>query len=466
MSEENIEKNQERFEHKVETEKAFDAGKGLTEETIKAISEDKDEPEWMKERRLKAFRHFEKRPMPNWGPDLSELDFEEISHYVRPDAEQSDDWEDVPENIKETFDKLGIPEAEKKALSGVGAQFESQVVYQNMKEEWEEKGVIFMDMDKAVQEHPELVKEYFMTKCVPPQDNKFAALHGAVWSGGSFVYVPENVEVEIPVQAYFRMNQKGMGQFEHTLIIAEKGSQVHYIEGCSAPQYTRSNLHAGCVEVFVKEDAHVQYSTVQNWSKNTYNLNTKRAKVESDGVMEWISGSMGSKVTMLYPSSHLNGEGARANHITIGFAGEGQDIDTGAKVVHNAPNTKSTIESKSISQGDGRTNYRGLVRVPKGSHGSSVSIECDALMFSKEATSDTEPYIEIKEDDVEMAHEATVGRIGDEEIHYLMSRGIEEEEAKEMIVRGFIEPIAKELPLEYAVELNRLIELEMEGSLG
>ena len=466
MSNENIEKNQERFEHKVEADNAYDAGKGITEETIKNISEDKNEPEWMKKRRLKAFRHFKKRPMPDWGPDLSELDFEEISHYVRPDAEQSDDWEEVPEEIKDTFDKLGIPEAEKEALSGVGAQFESQVVYQNMKEEWEEKGVIFCDMDKAVQEHPQIVKEYFMTKCVPPQDNKFAALHGAVWSGGSFVYVPEGVEVEIPVQAYFRMNQKGMGQFEHTLIIAEKGSKVHYIEGCSAPQYTKSNLHAGCVEVYVKEDAHVQYSTVQNWSKNTYNLNTKRAKVQGDGVMEWISGSMGSKVTMLYPSSHLNGEGARANHITIAYAGDGQNIDTGAKILHNAPNTKSTIESKSISQGTGRSNYRGLVRVPKGSDGSQISVECDALMFSEDATSDTEPYIEINEDDVEMAHEATVGRIGDEEIHYLMSRGIEEEEAKEMIVRGFIEPIAKELPLEYAVELNRLIELEMEGSLG
>ena len=827
MSNENIEKNQERFEHKVETNNAFDAGKGLTEETVRKISEDKDEPEWMLKRRLKAFRHFKKRPMPDWGPDLSELDFEEISHYVRPDTEQSDDWDEVPEEIEETFDKLGIPEAEKEALSGVGAQFESQVVYQNMKEEWEEKGVVFCDMDKAVQEHPEKVREYFMTKCVPPQDNKFAALHGAVWSGGSFVYVPEGVEVEIPVQAYFRMNQKGMGQFEHTLIIAEENSQVHYIEGCSAPQYTQSNLHAGCVEVYVKEDAHVQYSTVQNWSKNTYNLNTKRAKVQSDGVMEWISGSMGSKVTMLYPSSHLNGEGARANHITIAYAGDGQNIDTGAKILHNAPNTKSTIESKSISQGTGRSNYRGLVRVPEGSEGSQISVECvpgsskvqtsdgmeeiqdieleeevlthrgsyeevqaiskrdydgkvfsvkpagaseplvltpehpvrvverdnyprknekfeaewtkpsdiekgdyiaiprpkiddcmseealdveysyygskkaeslahkkstveklagyylaegctsgdyrvhfsfnsdekgmveetvesltdiagdcsvredkenctevyaddsmlkqfmqrfgkgnsekripsgfmneeslrkiiprmfegdgtfreddnrihytttskelseqiklalayfgipanivrrdqegrkpafivnisgmsvkafvetfdidyqyeernedrrsshvtedeifypvrevkekefngevynldvkkessytvegisvhncDALMFSDEATSDTEPYIEIKEDDVEMAHEATVGRIGDEEIHYLMSRGIEEEEAKEMIVRGFIEPIAKELPLEYAVELNRLIELEMEGSLG
>ncbi|MFP4038695.1 MAG: Fe-S cluster assembly protein SufB [Candidatus Nanohaloarchaea archaeon] len=463
---EEIRKNQERFNHVTSTKKAFDAGKGLTEETVRKISEDKDEPEWMLEKRLEAFRHFKKRPMPSWGPDLSELDFEEISHYVRPDAEQAEDWDEVPEEIEETFDKLGIPEAEKEALSGVGAQFESQVVYQNMKEEWEEKGVIFMDMDKAVQEHPDLVKEYFMNRCVPPQDNKFAALHGAVWSGGSFVYVPEGVEVEIPVQAYFRMNQKGMGQFEHTLIVAEENSTIHYIEGCSAPQYTKSNLHAGTVEVFVKENAHVQYSTVQNWSKNTYNLNTKRAKVAENGVMEWISGSMGSKVTMLYPSSHLNGEGARANHITIGYAGDGQNIDTGAKVVHNAPNTKSTIESKSITQGDGRTNYRGLVRVPEGSHGSKVSIECDALMFSEEATSDTEPYIEVQEDDVEMAHEATVGRIGDEEIHYMQSRGIDEEEAKEMIVRGFIEPIAKELPLEYAVELNRLIQLEMEGSLG
>ncbi len=461
-----VEKNQERFDHKVDSEPAYDSGKGLSEEIIEEISEQKDEPEWMKKKRLKAYRHFKKRPMPDWGPDLSGIDFEEITAFIKPDAEQSNDWDEVPDEIRETFDKLGIPEAERDALSGVGAQYDSEVVYQNMKEEWEEKGVIFCDMDKALQEHEELVKEYFMRRCVPAQDNKFAALHGAVWSGGSFVYVPEGVEVEIPVQAYFRMNSQGMGQFEHTLIIAEKNSKVHYIEGCSAPQYTRSNLHSGCVEVFVKEDAHVQYSTVQNWSKNTYNLNTKRAKVQKNGTMEWVSGSMGSKVTMLYPSSHLNGEGAKANHITISFAGEGQDIDTGAKVIHNAPNTKSTIESKSISQDNGRTNYRGLVRVANGAHGSKTSIECDALMFDEEATSDTEPYVELKEDDVDVAHEATVGSIGDEEIHYLMSRGIEEEEAKEMIVRGFIEPIAKELPLEYAVELNRLIQLEMEGSLG
>lgn len=466
MTEQDVSKNQERFQHKVESEPEYKSSPGLSEDTVRKISEEKNEPEWMTDRRVQAYRHFQKRPMPNWGPDLSDLEIDEITPFLKQGGEQSDDWEDVPEDIKDTFDKLGIPEAEKEALSGVGAQFESEVVYQNMKEEWEEKGVIFCDMDKAVQEHPELVREYFMTKCVPAQDNKFAALHGAIWSGGSFVYVPEGVEVEIPVQAYFRMNSKGMGQFEHTLIIAEQNSKVHYIEGCSAPQYTRNNLHAGCVEVFVGENAHVQYSTVQNWSKNTYNLNTKRAKVSGKGTMEWVSGSMGSKVTMLYPSSHLNGEGARANHITISYAGDGQNIDTGAKILHNAPNTKSTIESKSISQGEGRTNYRGLVRVPQGSEGSKVSVECDALMFSDEATSDTEPYIEIKEDDVEMAHEATVGRIGDEEIHYLQSRGIEEEEAKEMIVRGFIEPIAKELPLEYAVELNRLIELEMEGSLG
>ncbi|AOV94724.1 Fe-S cluster assembly protein SufB [Nanohaloarchaea archaeon SG9] len=466
MSNEEIQKNQEKFEHVTDAEIEYDSGKGLSEEVVRKISEEKDEPEWMLKKRLQAYNHFKRRPMPDWGPDLSDLDFSEITPFMVAEGEQSDSWEEVPEEIKDTFDKLGIPEAEKEALSGVGAQYESEVVYQNMKEEWEEKGVIFCDMDKAVQEHEELVKEYFMNKCVPPQDNKFAALHGAVWSGGSFVYVPEGVEVEIPVQAYFRMNSKGMGQFEHTLIIAEKNSTVHYIEGCSAPQYTRNNLHSGCVEVFVKEDAHVQYSTVQNWSKNTYNLNTKRAKVEENGTMEWVSGSMGSKVTMLYPSSHLNGKGAKANHITISYAGDGQDIDTGAKVIHNAENTKSTIESKSISQGSGRTNYRGLIRVSEGASGSKTSIECDALMFDEEATSDTEPYIELKEDDVEVAHEATVGKIGDEEIHYMMSRGIEEEEAKEMIVRGFIEPIAKELPLEYAVELNRLIELEMEGSLG
>ncbi|QZA87574.1 Fe-S cluster assembly protein SufB [Salinarchaeum sp. IM2453] len=463
---------EKRFEFKKQERSAVKSEKGLTEDIVRMISEDKDEPEWMLERRLKAFRQYEAMPMPQgWPamPDLSELDVEEIVPYIRPDVDEragADDWDELPDDIQDTFDKLGIPEAEKKALSGVGAQYESEIVYQNMKEEWEEKGVIFCNMDEAVQEHEEIVKEYFMTKCVPPSDNKFAALHGAVWSGGSFVYVPEGVTVEMPVQAYFRMNSEGMGQFEHTLIVAEEGAEVHYIEGCSAPKYGAHNLHAGGVEVFVKENAHVQYSTVQNWSKNTFNLNTKRALVEENGRMEWISGSMGSKATMLYPSSVLQGRGASDNHITIAFAGEGQDIDTGAKVYHNAPKTKSTIESKSISKDGGRTNYRGLVHISEGAENSSTAVECDALMFDNESTSDTMPYMEINESSVDVAHEATVGKIGDEDVFYLQSRGLDDDDAKQMIVSGFIEPITEELPIEYAVELNRLVELEMEGSLG
>ncbi|KAB1192093.1 Fe-S cluster assembly protein SufB [Haloferax sp. MBLA0076] len=461
-----------RFEFKKEQKAAFAAEKGLTEETIRVISEDKDEPEWMLERRLRALKQYQKMPMPtDWPgqPDLSKVDVDEIVPYIRPDVEVRggvDDWRDLPDDIKDTFDKLGIPEAEKNALSGVGAQYESEVVYQNMQERWEEKGVVFMNMDQAVQEHEDIVKEYFMTKCVPPSDNKFAALHGAIWSGGSFVYVPEDTTVDMPVQAYFRMNSEGMGQFEHTLIVAEKGSEVHYIEGCSAPKYSAFNLHSGGVEVFVGEDAHVQYSTVQNWSKNTYNLNTKRAIVEKNGRMEWISGSMGSKATMLYPASILKGRGASDNHITIAFAGEGQNIDTGAKVYHNAPDTKSTIESKSISKDGGRTNYRGLVHIANGATNSSTAVECDALMFDNESTSDTMPYMEINESTVDVAHEATVGKIGDEDIFYLQSRGLDDDDAKQMIVSGFIEPITEELPIEYAVELNRLVELEMEGSLG
>ncbi len=463
---------EERFAFKKEERAAVKSDAGLTEEVVRLISEDKDEPEWMLERRLRALEQFKQMPMPEgWPglPDLSGLDIDEIVPYIRPDVEERtgvDDWEELPEDIRDTFDKLGIPEAERKALSGVGAQYESEVVYQNMQEQWEEKGVVFMNMDEAVQEHPELVKEYFMTQCVPPSDNKFAALHGAVWSGGSFVYVPEGVTVEMPVQAYFRMNSEGMGQFEHTLIIAEEGAEVHYIEGCSAPQYATHSLHAGGVEVFVKEDAHVQYSTVQNWSRNTYNLNTKRAIVDEGGRMEWVSGSMGSDVTMLYPSSILRGRGASDNHITIAFAGEGQDIDTGAKVYHNAPNTKSTIESKSISKDGGRTNYRGLVHIADGAENSSTAVECDALMFDNDSTSDTMPYMEINESKVDVAHEATVGKIGDEDIFYLQSRGLDDDDAKQMIVSGFIEPITEELPIEYAVELNRLVELEMEGSLG
>ncbi|WP_136687966.1 Fe-S cluster assembly protein SufB [Halorhabdus amylolytica] len=461
-----------RFEFKKEQSSAYEAEVGLTEETVRKISEDKDEPEWMLERRLRALEQYKEMPMPtDWPgqPDLSEVDIDEIIPYIRPDIETrggAEDWDDLPDEIQDTFDKLGIPEAEQQALSGVGAQYESEIVYQNMQEQWEEKGVVFMDMDRAVQEHPDLVREYFMTKAVPPSDNKFAALHGAVWSGGSFVYIPEGVTVQMPIQAYFRMNSEGMGQFEHTLIIAEENSEVHYIEGCSAPQYARHNLHSGGVEVFVKEGAHVQYSTVQNWSKNTYNLNTKRAIAEADGRMEWISGSMGSKATMLYPSTILKGPGASDNHITIAFAGEGQDIDTGAKVYHNAPNTKSTIESKSIAKDGGRTNYRGLVHIANGAKNSSTSVECDALMFDNESTSDTMPYMEIQDNQVDVAHEATVGKIGDEDVFYLQSRGLDDDDAKQMIVAGFIEPITEELPIEYAVELNRLIELEMEGSLG
>lgn len=426
-----------RFEFKKQEASAFKTEKGLTEETIRLISEDKNEPEWMLQRRLRALEQFKAMPMPtSWpeAPDLSEVDVEEIVPYIRPDVDVRagvDDWTELPDDIKDTFDKLGIPEAEKNALSGVGAQYESEVVYQNMQERWEEKGVVFCGMDEAVQEHSEILKEHFMTKAVPPSDNKFAALHGAVWSGGSFVYVPEDVTVEMPVQAYFRMNSEGMGQFEHTLIIAEDGAEVHYIEGCSAPKYSAFNLHAGGVEVFVGEDAHVQYSTVQNWSKNTYNLNTKRAIVESEGRMEWISGSMGSKATMLYPSSVLKGRGASDNHITIAFAGDGQDIDTGAKVYHNAPETKSTIESKSISKDGGRTNYRGLVHIADGAENSSTAVECDALMFDNESTSDTMPYMEINESSVDVAHEATVGKIGDEDVFYLQSRGLDDDDAKQ-----------------------------------
>ena len=463
---------EERFDFKKEEKSAFQTEKGLTEETVRVISEDKGEPEWMLKRRLRALQQFQEMPMPtDWPgqPDLSEVNIAEIVPYIRPDVDVRagvDDWTELPDEIKDTFDKLGIPEAEKNALSGVGAQYESEVVYQNMQERWEEKGVIFCNMDEAVQEHEEIVKEHFMTKCVPPSDNKFAALHGAVWSGGSFVYVPEDVTVEMPVQAYFRMNSEGMGQFEHTLIVAEDGAEVHYIEGCSAPKYSAFNLHSGGVEVFVGEDAHVQYSTVQNWSKNTYNLNTKRALCEAGGRMEWISGSMGSKATMLYPSTVLKGPRASDNHITIAFAGEGQNIDTGAKVYHNAPETKSTIESKSISKDGGRTNYRGLVHIADGAENSSTSVECDALMFDNESTSDTMPYMEINESKVDVAHEATVGKIGDEDVFYLQSRGLDDDDAKQMIVSGFIEPITEELPIEYAVELNRLVELEMEGSLG
>ncbi len=439
---------------------------GVTEDVVREISKQKNEPAWMLEKRLAAFELFEKTKTPTWGPDLSDLDLDEIVYFVRPNTQEATRWEDVPDDIKATFDKLGIPEAEKKALAGVGAQYDSDVVYHNIQDDLKEKGVIFENMDVAVQKYPELVKKYFMTQCIPINDHKFIMLHAAVWSGGTFIYVPKGVKVDLPLQAYFRMNAESGGQFEHTLIIADEGSELQYIEGCSAPRYTKNSLHAGGVEIFVHKNARVRYSSIENWSKNTYNLNTKRALVDENAVVEWVNGNMGSGVTMLYPSSVLRGRGARSDSLGIAFAGEGQNQDTGAKVIHTAPDTKSTIRAKSISAGNGITTYRGLVKVTKQAERSSISVECDALLIDKNSVTKTHPYMKIDNDNVNIAHEARVGKIGDEEIFYLMSRGLSEEEAMQLVVAGFIEPIVKALPLEYALELNKLIELEMEGAVG
>ncbi len=439
--------------------------KGLSEELIRQISSDKHEPEWMLEHRLKSYRIFLEKELPLWGPDLSALDLSDIIYYAKPGTTETDDWGEVPEEIRRVYDRLGIPEAERKMLAGVGAQYESEVVYHNLKKEWEELGVIFLDMDDALELHGDLVKQYFM-KCVPPTDHKFAALHGAVWSGGTFLYIPKNVHVRDPLQAYFRMNAKNMGQFEHTLIVVEEGADVHYIEGCSAPKYGSHALHAGLVEVFVKPGAKARYSSVENWSRDTYNLNTKRAIVEKDATMEWIGGNMGSGVTMLYPCSILVGEGARCDHLAIAFANEGQWQDTGAKVIHNAPHTSSKVVSKSISKGGGVAVYRGLLSIAPHARDCTANVECDALLLDEMSRTDTIPDIKIRNNDVTIAHEATVGKLSEEDVFYLMSRGISKEEAKAMIVNGFIEPIVRNLPLEYAVEMNRLIELEMEGSVG
>ncbi|MGM0409352.1 MAG: Fe-S cluster assembly protein SufB [Bacillota bacterium] len=441
------------------------AQKGLTPEVIREISREKNEPKWMTEFRLKALDIYQNKPIPDWGADISDLDIDEILTYIKGEGDIQNDWNEVPEDIKNTFDSLGIPEAEKKSLAGVGAQYDSEVVYQNLKEELVEQGVIYMDMERALKEHEELVKENFM-QLVPPSDHKFAALHGAVWSGGSFVYIPEGVEVDIPLQSYFRLNAAGAGQFEHTLIILEKGAKAHFIEGCSAPKYSVNNLHAGTVELFVKEGAELRYSTIENWSKNMYNLNTKRAIVEKDGLIEWVSGSFGSKVSMLYPMSILNGEGARAEYTGITFAASDQYLDTGAKVVHNAPHTSSNINARSIAKDGGHAFYRGLLKVNENAHRSKSTVSCESLMLDNDSKSDTLPKMDLKTDDIDIGHEAKVGRISEESIYYLMSRGISEEEAKAMIVRGFVEPIAKELPLEYAVELNNLINLELEGAIG
>jgi len=444
----------------------FRATPGLTEELVREISRQKNEPDWMLAKRLLGLKMWNESAMPDWSPDLSELDLEQLAYFVRPDAIEATSWEDVPPEIRRTFDQLGIPEAEQKALSGVGAQFDSDVVYHNLKKEWAEQGVIFENMDVAVQKYPELVREHFMTQCVPTSDHKFAMLHAAVWSGGTFIYVPPGVEVTVPLQAYFRMNSERGGQFEHTLIIADRGATIEYIEGCSAPKFSTSSLHAGCVEIFVRENATVRYSSIENWSKNTYNLNTKRALVDEDGVIEWLSGNMGSGKTMLYPCSVLRGRAARAEALGVAFAGPGQEQDTGFKVIHAAPDTTATIRSKGIAKGGGKAVYRGIVQASGRARGARCTVDCDTLILDGASASDSWPRVVAENENVELAHEARVGRIGDEEIFYLTSRGIDEDRAVKMVVGGFVAPVIRKLPLEYAVELNRLIDLEMEGAVG
>jgi len=466
MEQESLELDRNIFDHYNPEDLKFRAEAGLTEELVRQISKDKNEPEWMLQKRLLGLKIFNKKPVPTWGPDLSDLNLDEIHFYMKPNAyKNSKSWDSVPEDIKRTFDRLGIPEAEKKSLAGVGAQYESEVIYHNLKKSLEDKGIVFLDMDEAVQKYPDMVKKYFMTNCVSPALHKFSALHSAVWSGGTFIYVPKGVKVEMPLQAYFRMNAKKGGQFEHTLIIADEGSEVHYIEGCSAPLYSENSLHAGCVEIHVLKNARVRYSSIENWSKNTYNLNTKRAVVDENGIMEWVNGNMGSKLTMLYPCSVLRGEGSKTDYIGIAYGGNGQNQDTGCKVYHFAPNTKSNVISKSISKDGGITSYRGLVEIKSGAKNSKASVRCDGLMLDNKSKAKTFPSMEVSEDDVEVAHEAAVGKVGEEQLFYLMSRGLSEEEATKMIVAGFIEPVIKELPMEYAIELNRLIELEIENSV-
>ncbi|SDU80768.1 Fe-S cluster assembly protein SufB [Arcanobacterium phocae] len=442
------------------------AKRGLNEDVVREISARKGEPLWMLKKRIKALKLFERRPMPQWGADLSGIDFDSIKYYVKSTEGQADTWEDLPEEIKNTYDKLGIPEAEKARLvAGVAAQYESEVVYHKIREDLEQQGVIFLDTDTGLREHPEIFQEYFGT-AIPLGDNKFASLNSAVWSGGSFIYVPKGVHVDIPLQAYFRINTENMGQFERTLIIADEDSYVHYVEGCTAPIYSSDSLHSAVVEIFVKKGARVRYTTIQNWSNNVYNLVTKRAMVEEGGTMEWIDGNIGSKVTMKYPAVYLLGEHARGETLSIAFAGAGQYQDTGSKMVHMAPNTSSSIVSKSVARGGGRSAYRGLVQIDPQAKKSKSNVLCDALLVDTISRSDTYPYVDVRVDDVEMGHEATVSKVSEDQLFYLMSRGIEETEAMAMIVRGFVEPIARELPMEYALELNRLIELQMEGSVG
>lgn len=442
------------------------ARRGLNDEVVLDISRRKNEPQWMEDLRLKSLRLFGKKPMPTWGSDLTGIDFQNIKYFVKSTEKQATSWEDLPEDIKNTYDRLGIPEAEKQRLvAGVAAQYESEVVYHQIREDLEEKGVIFVDTDTGLREHEDIFREYFAS-VIPAGDNKFASLNTAVWSGGSFVYVPPGVHVDIPLQAYFRINTENMGQFERTLIIADEGSSVHYVEGCTAPIYQSDSLHSAVVEIIVKKNARVRYTTIQNWSNNVYNLVTKRATCAEGATMEWIDGNIGSKVTMKYPAVFLMGEHAKGETLSVAFAGEGQHQDAGSKMVHAAPNTSSTIVSKSVARGGGRTSYRGLVQILEGAHGSKSSVVCDALLVDTISRSDTYPYVDIREDDVTMGHEATVSKVSEDQMFYLMSRGMSETEAMAMIVRGFVEPIAKELPMEYALELNRLIELQMEGAVG
>ncbi len=443
------------------------APKGLNEEVVEMISHIKKEPDWMREFRLAAYRIFREKPMPRWGNTelLGSIDMEDIHYYLRPMENAGRTWDEVPENIKNTFDRLGIPEAERKFLAGVSAQYESEVVYHSVKEELTKKGVIFLDMDSGLREHPDLVRQYFAT-VISPSDNKFAALNSAVWSGGSFIYVPPGVEVGIPLQAYFRINAQNMGQFERTLIIADKGSRVHYIEGCTAPVYTTNSLHSAVVELLAMDGAYIRYTTIQNWANNIFNLVTKRAVAHRNATVEWVDGNIGSRLTMKYPGIYLMGEGARGEVLSVAFGGPGQHQDTGAKVIHSAPNTSSRITSKSISKGTGRASYRGMVKVYPGAKNCKVSVECDALLIDNAARSDTYPTMEIAESDVKIEHEARVSKVSEEQLFYLCSRGLSEDAARLLIVNGFLEPFTKELPMEYAVELNRLIELEMEGSVG
>ena len=443
----------------------FRARKGLDKDIVAQMSEIKGEPGWMRDIRLNALEIFQQKPTPTWGGRVEDIDFDDIYYYVKPADREGRTWEDVPDNIKKTFDRLGIPEAERKFLAGVGAQYDSEVVYHSLKEDLERQGVIFLSPDQALQEHPDLLREYFGT-IIPPEDNKFAALNTAVWSGGSFVYVPPGVTVDVPLQAYFRINSENMGQFERTLIIVDEGAQVHYVEGCTAPTYSSESLHSAVVEIICKPGSRVRYTTIQNWADNVYNLVTKRAVAHKEATMEWVDGNLGSKLTMKYPSVYMLGEGAHAEILSIAFAGVGQHQDAGGKVVHGAPHTSSIVTSKSISKDGGRSSYRGLVKVANGAKGARSKVVCDALILDKASRSDTYPVMEIDEADVSIAHEASVSRIQEEQLFYLMSRGLSETEASTMIVNGFIEPLVKELPMEYAVEMNRLIELQMEGSVG